>query len=354
MKESTRFSGLGIVAALIVALAVCLVHGGVPSEQAEKSPSAIAHSRVRFLAVGDVNLGRSVGQALLKGDTLFPFRSVRDTFAAYDLVFGNLESSLSDQNGVTQHPVYNLIFCGPPQGATSLARAGMRVVSVANNHLLDYGRHGLEETLASLDEAGIAYAGAARDSSGLYRPARVTVGGLELAFFACTAIMNVQGERWKRSVAFADTGRLLPAIRRYRDSVDFIVVSYHGGREYADRPDASTRSFAHAVLDGGADLFLGHHPHVFYGIESWHGKYLVPSLGNFVFRQPARFWTQRTFALACELSRDSAGTRVTSLRCLPALAGAQPSFVSKGKDAESILARIEKLSTTAVAEKRVW
>jgi poly-gamma-glutamate capsule biosynthesis protein CapA/YwtB (metallophosphatase superfamily) len=352
MKESTRFSGLGTLATLIVA--VCLVRGGVHSQQVEKSLSTPAPGHVRFLAVGDVNLGRSVGQALLKGDTLFPFRSVRDTFAAYDLVFGNLESSLSDQNGVTQHPVYNLIFCGPPEGAASLAQAGMRVVSVANNHLLDYGRRGLEQTLASLDEAGIAHAGAARDSAGLYRPARVKVGGLELAFFACTAIMNAAGERWKRAVAFADTGRLLPAVRRYRDSVDFIVVSYHGGTEYADRPDASTRSFAHAVLDGGADLFLGHHPHVFYGIESWHGKYLVPSLGNFVFRQPARFWTQRSFALACELSRDSAGTRVTSLRCLPALAGAQPRFVSEGEDAVSILERIEKLSTTVVAEKRVW
>lgn len=310
-----------------------------------------ATSSIRLLAVGDVNLGRGVGQAILDGDTLFPFVAVRDSFAQYNIVFANLESQLSDQEGETQHPKNNLIFTGPPGGAGALRKGGVSVVSTANNHALDYGIKALRETSRYLDKAGVQHVGTSDDTLHMYDPAILSSNGIRVAFFACTDVMNFEDPSWKRHVASADTGRLLPRIRALRDSVDFIIVSYHGGEEYADRATFRTREFAHEVIAGGADLFLGHHPHVPYGVEEEQGKYIVPSLGNFVFRQPDHFWTQRSFAFSAEIVKDVRGTRVSSFKCLPVRTGFQPEFVTDKRESDVILERIRTLSTQSLAQQ---
>lgn len=301
-------------------------------------------ARIRLLAVGDINLGRLIGQKILEGDTLYPFALVRDTLRGYDLVFGNLESCLSDQGGETQSPGNNLVFTGPPAGAESLERGGVQVVSTANNHALDYGVAGLQETTANLKRAGVAFVGTAGDGGNCYRPVVLDRGGIRVAIFACTDIMNRPGNRWKQYVASADTANLLPGIRGIRDSVDLIIVSYHGGEEYAGKPSRRAEDFGRSCLDAGATIVLGHHPHVPYGIEAVHGGLLVPSLGNFVFRQPARYWTQRSYALSVTIVRDSLGTRVEGYQVLPLLAGLRPTFVLREDDRDAITRRARAMS----------
>ena len=237
-----------------------------------------------MLAVGDVNLGRYVGRVMLAGDSLFPFVAARDTFAAYDLVFANLESCLSEQGGETEHPRNNLIFTGPPIGARMLRLAGITMVATANNHALDYGTRGLSETMSNLEAAGITFAGSARRAGDLYEPAMIERNGIRIAFFACTAIMNMRPAGWDTLVAWADTARLFPRMRVWRDSVDFLILSYHGGEEYRDRAGPEVQSFGRAAVEAGADLVLGHHPHVPYGLER-RGKSDCPFSGE--FRLPA-------------------------------------------------------------------
>ena len=307
---------------------------------------------VRFLALGDMNLGRAVGQKILEGDTLYPFAAVHDTLASYDLVFANLESNLSDQDGETQSPDNNLVFTGPPAGARALALAGIRLVSTANNHALDYGPAAALETISSLREGGIQFAGTAPDSSGLFRPAIVTVHGIRIALFACTDIMNMEDTIWHRFVASADTSRMFPHLRAVRDSVDFVILSVHGGEEYSDRPTQRMARFARAAVDEGVDLVLGHHPHVPYGIERHDGRYIVFSLGNFVFSQPARYWTQRSFAFAGDIVKGPDGTRIERFRCLPVRCGVQPHFLPPGSEADSIYERVRMQSMTNLAEAR--
>ncbi len=309
-------------------------------------PDSLEHiGHVRFLAVGDVNLGRAVGQKILAGDTLYPFANAADTLRAYDLVFANLESPISDQGGETVDPGNSLVFTGPPAGAEGLARAGIGIVSTANNHALDYGPEAAGETVGYLVAAGIPYAGTADDTAGLFRPARVTRDGIRFALFACTDLMNGRGKTWKRHVTPADTSHLFPAIRSVRDSADIVVVSYHGGEEYASSPSPRTLRFMRAAADAGADIVLGHHPHVPYGIVDYRGRILVPSLGNFVFYQPARYWTQRSIAVAFDVVRDSSGTRIAGVRCLPVRCGYQPEFPATGPDADTVLARVKKYSS---------
>jgi len=345
---------LGLLAVLFLAFCAFgtdMSHPSLVDAQGVPREEVLSSARIRFLALGDVNLGREVGKRILQGDTLFPFARVQDVFSAHDIVFANLECTLSEQEGETQHPRNNLIFTGPPAGARTLHLAGVTVVSTANNHALDYGLKAHAETMEYLKSAGVLFAGTAPDSTLLYDPVILTCKGVKLALFACTDVMNVEDTKWRRYVSGADTSRLLPRVRAFRDSVDFIIVSYHGGGEYGARPTQRTTDFTRHMIEGGADLVLGHHPHVPYGVAHMDGKYGVHSLGNFVFRQPSRYWTQRSFAFSAEIMKDKAGTRISSYECLPVMCGLQPEFITPGPESDIISERIRAFSTTIVASK---
>ncbi len=324
---------------LIVA---AVLTGGVLSVRGGENDSS---SVVRMFTFGDVNLGRVVGQRILAGDTLYPFRGMKELLATADVVFVNLESQLSDQNGETQDPAHNLIFTGPPAGGATLARGGVTVVSTANNHAFDYKLRALKETLRNLDASGIYHAGTSEDPVHVYAPVRLTVGGIRFAFFAVTALMNTQSPEWRPYIAMVDTGKLLPELRRIRDSVDVLIVSYHGGNEYVDYPTASVKKDFRAIADAGADLIIGHHPHVFQGVNRTDRVWQVYSLGNFVFRQPQKEWTQKSIGLLWSFSRCNRTVSLDTVDAVPILTGFQPSPVDKtSPEGMEILQRLQQLS----------
>lgn len=310
--------------------------------------------RVRLLAVGDINLGRKMGRTLLAGDTLAPFSRVRQKFTEYDIVAANLECPISEQGGVTEHPLNNIIFTAPPVAAWSLARGGVNVVSVANNHALDFGRSALHETRMWLDSTGVAHAGTSDDPARLYEPALIVRHGVRIAFFACTDFVNDSPKGWREVVAAADTALLFPRMRVWRDSVDFLILSYHGGQEYTEQPAAGVIRFSRAAVDAGADVVLGHHPHVPHGIEQYHGGWIAHSLGNFVFRQPGRFWTEHSIALSLTFERTTHGRGISDVRILPVRSDFQPEFLEQGPAYDRVLARVRALSTRDTEESGLW
>jgi hypothetical protein len=340
-------------APVAIGMGVAMAAPQTEGEGARKAPSD-SLCQIRLLAVGDMNLGRYVGQQILLGDTLYPFKAVADTFREYDCVFGNLESNISDQKGRTQDPRSNTVFTAPPAAAQSLARGGITIVSTANNHALDFGESARNQTLRFLDGAGIAHIGTGGKGRGLYEPVIIVRKGIKIAFFAVTDLMNGVDPSWRRWVAAADTERLLPSIRAVRSSADVIIVSYHGGEEYADRPTSRVRAFAREVLGGGADVFLGHHPHVPYGVDVRDGKVAVYSLGNFVFKQPARFWTRFSFALSITFTREPSGVHMTDLRVLPLHVDFQPEFLHGGAEAEQVTQRVLSFSSYDFVEHHAW
>lgn len=263
------------------------------SPAAAESAAAPADSApadaITLLAGGDVCLGKALGQELLRDPAHDPFAPFAALFASADVRFVNLESQLSDQGGETQHPRQPLVFTGPPVGADVLARAGIDVVSLANNHMWDYGKPALFETFGHLERVGVAYAGAGRTRREAYAPVVVEHRGFRLAVLAVTAIWN-QGPLWEHParefVAAADMYGVAAAVRaaRKQPDIDAVVVSYHGGTEYLDAPLPQTRRLALAAIDAGADAFLGHHPHVLQGIEMRRGRPIFYSLGNFIMK----------------------------------------------------------------------
>jgi poly-gamma-glutamate capsule biosynthesis protein CapA/YwtB (metallophosphatase superfamily) len=333
---------------------ICWVLSVPAADKPDTAYPDMGDSTVSFLAVGDVNLGRRVGQVMLSGDTLFAFQAVRDSFVKYDVVFANLESQISDQNGETVSPASNVVFTGPPSGAEALHMAGITLVSTANNHALDYGVGAQKETGARLNNAGIVFAGTSSSPESLYEPAVFERKGLRFALFAVTEIMNRGNAAWRTHVAAADSGKLFPRIRAIRNEADVVILSYHGGVEYSDEPATGVRHFAHAALNAGADLFLGHHPHVPQLVEQVGEKYIVYSLGNFVFQQPSRWWTQYSFALAGRFVRNGSTTSLRFVGCLPVRCGYQPSFLTSGPEFSRVLQRTQLRPSRFVGEISSW
>jgi hypothetical protein len=320
--------------ALLSLVALALAAGGCreePTESRTRAPAAVsvpkptappapesvaplpdgapaARLPLVVLAAGDVNLGRDIGQRILRDSNFDPFADLRPLLSNADVSFANLESPLSDQNGETQHPEKRLVFVGPPSGAALVARAPFHVVSVANNHVWDYGERGFLDTLDALDGAGVRYAGASRRPGEQYRPIVLSVNGWSIALFAVTHIWNpgtFETHEAADRVAWADTTAVVAAVTRARTEHDIVLVSYHGGREYSDTPAQEPLDFAKAVTKAGANAVLGHHPHVPQGVGWFSQRPVFFSLGNLVFNKYRDVsWTARSFIARLTFGTD--------------------------------------------------
>ncbi len=264
-----------------------------------------------LFAAGDVSFGRLVGQILLREPDRALFAPMEGLLRAADVRFVNLEGPISDRGNETVSPENNLVFNGPPASAGALARAGIDVVSTANNHAWDYGKPALLETLDHLDRAGVLHAGTGPTIEKAFEPAIVTRRGFRLAILAVTDIWN-QGRLAKHParafVAGADREPLVRAVRELheRNDIHAVVVSYHGGEEYREDPLPGTRALAEAVIDAGADAFLGHHPHVVQGVAFHAGRPIVYSLGNLLMRMHSGHpWTEMGLSVKLELQKGA-------------------------------------------------
>lgn len=296
---------------------------------------------ISVLVGGDVNMGRKTGQEILTGNIDFPFMNISETLKEADITFVNLESQLADLDGETQSPTNEYRFAGPPEGAISLANAGIDIVSVANNHMWDYGFERLQETLDNLSAQEIVYVGASLTPENKFQAKIIEIKGKKIAFLAFTDLLN----GYERSgageyVAFGDENMLISEIEKVKDQADWVLVSLHSGAEYTSKPTSRTKELAYAFIDAGADAILGHHPHVPHPIEIYEDKPIFYSLGNFAFWQPFSFWTQHSFLVQLKLTKP----HEVDYELIPIKAGWQPEVLLDSKDIKTLMGRINGTS----------
>ena len=275
-------------------LAVLLLLALLPglSAQAEDNVADVpveSLPAIRVAAVGDIMMGTTFPESILPpedGATLF--RSVAPLLAGHDVVFGNLEGPLTDVDRSPKCPRPRrdgrpcFAFRTPPRFAVRLAEAGFNVVNVANNHALDFGMEGLDNTLAALDNAGIQPVGGERVAVFAVGGKSVAVAGFSYSF------------RTRYVHPLLDIEAARGIVAELKGEYDLVVVSFHGGAEGVQAMRAADAEeeflgerrgnvvrFARAVVDAGADLVLGHGPHVPRAIEVYRGKLIAYSLGNF-------------------------------------------------------------------------
>ena len=292
-------------------------------EEAERKANPPQTAQLLF--VGDVMLSRAVGElSRAKGDPNFPFALASSTLRAADLTFGNLEGPISDK-GANQGSEYS--FRAAPTGAGALRTAGFKVMSVANNHIWDYGAPALTQTLDLLKQGGMRPVGAGRNAEEANQPVRIVVRGNRIVFLAYTNLYpeSLQASTSTPGISKFDLGEIKKTIRRVRRGADVVVVSLHFGEEYRMSATLAQKQIAHELVNAGADLIVGHHPHVVEELEQYGQGWIAYSLGNFVFDQPFSAETLEGGALRVSLAKG----RVEQVELIPvkiSKATYQPSF----------------------------
>jgi poly-gamma-glutamate synthesis protein (capsule biosynthesis protein) len=250
---------------------------------------------VTLTAVGDIMLGWGVEKRIKGGSEGYPFESVAPILQSSDITFGNLEAPLTteskkavwDYTKILDKPVIidgktygSSIYCkADPVAAERLSHAGFNVLSLANNHIMDYGEEGLSETLETLTQCDIKAIGAGRDLSDARKPAIFSINGVNVGILAyCDTYIA-----GRRRAGVAPTKYIKQDIQSLKKDADFIVVSIHQGMDISEYPLKSEVEQMHQIIDWGANIILRHHPHVVQGVEKYNGGIILYSLGNFVF-----------------------------------------------------------------------
>jgi Bacterial capsule synthesis protein PGA_cap len=289
--------------------------------------------RVRPLvlaAVGDVNLGDRVGLAISAYGARHPWLSVAPVLNRADLAVANLECAVSTRGAPVAGKRYT--FRGRPSALAAAGRfAGLDVVSLANNHSLDYGREAFIDTIRHATRAGISVAGGGSNLAAARTPAVREAGGLRVAFLAYS---DVRPLGFDAGPGIAGTNPAFPHIvapdvRRARRSADVVVVYFHWGEERTFRPNARQRALARLALSSGATVVLGAHPHVLQPRERPRPRKLVAwSLGNFVFGATS-LGTQRTGILIVRLGADGVLAHGFRRAVIGGAFGVQPRLVRR-------------------------
>jgi hypothetical protein len=291
-------------------------------------PLAAGEPLVELIAVGDVMLGRGVA------DEPDPLAAVAPWLAAANLTLGNLECVVAE-GGAGRPGPYRLR--APVSSVATLRAAGFNLLGLANNHALDFGPGGLAEMVARLQAAGIAPLGVGADAATAVQPLIRDVGGVRLAFLAFNAVSdpedNPQDAGWTR--AAWDLAHASAAIAAARAQADAVIVFIHWGYEYELRSDPAQRDAAQAMLDAGAALVIGHHPHVVQGTAASPDSFVAYSLGNLVFDQQQG---ETRSGLALRAFFDADGLR--AVQALPVWAGPRPRLMTPD-EAASLLARVQ-------------
>lgn len=204
----------------------------------------------------------------------------------------------------TKAPDKQFTFRIDPDYVSILSESGVDLVTLANNHVLDYGKDALTDTFRTLNDAGIAFAGAGQSLKRAAKLIRKKVNGHTFGFLAASRVFpdvswNVENAQPGVFSAY-DPSRLVAAVQHARSQCDVLCVYVHWGIERNTTPEQYQVSMAHALIDAGADAVIGAHPHVLQGIELYKGKPVFYSLGNFIFYQN----TDRTAAAKLTLNPD--------------------------------------------------
>jgi poly-gamma-glutamate synthesis protein (capsule biosynthesis protein) len=237
--------------------------------------------------LGDVMLGRLVNDRLKAVRAEYPWGDTLSVLRKADVRIANLECVLAA--GGEPAPGKTFHFRSEPTNVESLRRAGIDLVSLANNHVLDFGPDAFREMPPLLDAAGILHAGAGMDAEAARRPAVLRAAGTTIRLIAFTDNQpDWEADRnpgvYYVPVADADrrTTELLDLVRRTKSLTGLLIVSAHWGANWGSAVPSEHRALAHALVQAGADVVFGHSPHVFRGVELYRNRPILYSAGDFV------------------------------------------------------------------------
>ncbi len=293
-------------------------------------------------AVGDIMLAGIWTPTLRQNGYGHPFIGVKNVLAASDINLANLESPIA----VGGHEYFEkqFRFRAEPQVAPALRAAGFNLVTLANNHSMDFGGEALAETLRHLSANGIAWIGAGKNLTEARKMALYSIKGKKIAFLGYSLTQPIE--------FFAGTDRpgtapgyekLVTAdITAARSQADYVIVSFHWGKEANSTVQAYQRAAAHKAIDAGADVIIGHHPHILQGVERYNRGIIFYSLGNFAFASKSKT-ADVSAMIRLRLNDERREAEILPLDVLHRRVGFQPQLLT-GERGATVIKKLSDLS----------
>ena len=312
---------------------------------------------VQLAFLGDLMLGRGVSRQLAHHPPEWFLGDVMPVLRGATAVFANLESPITASSEKWRHGWKLFHFRANPSAIRILERANVRFVCLANNHMLDFGPPGLNDTLKALDAAGIHHAGAGHSTAEAAAPVLVPLPGLNIGAIAATDNMREFAATPDRPgtnfLEFDATPQSLDWIARSvsalrRQGSELIVLSVHWGPNMRRKPSPSFRRFAHAAIDCGVDILHGHSAHVVHGIERRGNGIILYDTGNFIddyWKFPFR---KTTWSFVFLLDVEGGRPRRVTLR--PVHIHSSPLGLATGETFTAITANMKTLCATLGTE----
>jgi len=311
LKKHWRLIASGIVLFCSLTAGVACV-SGTHAAQTPAAPYPHTLAQVTFAVAGDVIPHEAVKDAAKAAGPgadgwAALFSQVSDVFERADFGFVNMETPVAPEH---THGTKPFMFDALPELITGLKQSGVKIVSFANNHVFDQGQPGFAETREHLREQGMLFAGSGDTAALAWQPVIVEKNGIKVGFLGMTRWLNGNRNPEKDDEPHVnffpypddnasgapgmDAAGVLEAVKQARAKCDFLVVSIHWGVEYATAPKPVDVDMAHKMLDAGATVIVGHHPHVLQPVESYKTQdgrdaLIFFSLGNFLSNQAREY-----------------------------------------------------------------
>ncbi|MFZ5817679.1 MAG: CapA family protein [Bacillota bacterium] len=298
--------------------------------------------------VGDFMLARGVARAMREHGTLYPVARVKEHLSAADLAFANLESPI----GVKGRPLpgKQIWFRAAPEAVEVLQAAGLDGVTVANNHIMDYDEENFLETLDRLRAAGIPYVGGGRNIAEARRPLVLEARGVRIALLGYSEFADLFFD-WDYPRSFAATVErpgvariqedwLQEDIRKARSLANVVAVTLHWGVEFVNHPSPEQVGLARWIIDQGADLVLGYHPHAIQGFELYKGRLIAYSLGNFIMDRQDTDLARESMILDLLIGKGG----VKQVEVQPVWIRAEQPYIMTGEEGARLRAKMQAIS----------
>jgi gamma-polyglutamate biosynthesis protein CapA len=309
---------------------------------------------ITLLGVGDVMLGDSpvcygfgVASMVKKFGPIFPFVNVMQELKMADILFGNLEVALSGFDE-TKDSFKSIQYRGQPETIEGLVQAKFDVLSLATNHTMQHGRQAFHDTLDILSGHNIKFTGVEIPEQHITNHCILEKNDYKFCFLGYNFRPQqyfIDPPLWKDP----NFQMIKQDIDLVRDSVDFVIVSIHWGDEFINYPSPLQVELAHKIIDEGASIILGHHPHILQGIEKYHGGIIAYSLGNFIFDM-WQYRLRKSMILKCVISKPSD----IDFEIIPVVINNnhQPEL-ARGREAENLEKEIRSLSLRITDDKSI-
>lgn len=318
------------------------------TDEIEKSEYTLnqPENSITLVAVGDIMLGGSAQQVLLKEGYHYPFKNVAPLLANTDIVIGNLEGPLTSICNSSMNLDKEYVFRSPAEKvASALQQAGFNVLSLANNHIMDYGVSGMNDTLQALAQFNIHSVGVGQNIHAARAGTIINSNNGKLGFlgYSLTFPESFWATDNNAGAAFGHKQQIVDDVKRLKKIADSVIVSFHWGREKTTELRPYQPTLAHAAIDAGAAVVLGHHPHVLQAIEKYNGGLIIYSLGNFVFGSYSQDAATSIVARITLLEGEFYSAEFTPINVLNTKVVFQPAILT-GDAASAVINHINQLS----------